>query len=148
MDDWKRVGVGVGVMVIKEGKILLGKRHTDPLKASSLLSGQGSWTMPGGKLDFGESFKECACRETLEETGIKIKNPKIICVSNDKTKGAHFVTIGLLVEEFDGEPKVTEPNKITEWSWFDINNLPHPMFFPSEIVVKNYLNKQFYSDFE
>ncbi|MCD6227788.1 NUDIX domain-containing protein [Candidatus Micrarchaeota archaeon] len=147
MENWKKVGVGIGVMILKDGKILLGKRHTDPLKASSLLSGAGSWTMPGGKLNFGESFEECAYRETLEETGLKIKNPKVLCISNDKTKNAHFVTIGFIVTEFEGEVKVMEPEEITEWRWFNINNLPSPMFFPSKRIIENYINKKFYSQF-
>ncbi len=41
---------------LKDGKVLLGKRHDDPEKASSLLKGAGTWTMPGGKLDFSETF--------------------------------------------------------------------------------------------
>jgi 8-oxo-dGTP diphosphatase len=68
----KKVGAGVGVMIFSDGKILLGKRHSDPQKADSELHGEGTWTMPGGKLDFGESFEQGACREVFEETGIKL----------------------------------------------------------------------------
>lgn len=57
----KRVGAGIGVMILnKESKVLLGKRHYDPQKADSELHGEGSWTMPGGKLEFGETFEEGA----------------------------------------------------------------------------------------
>ncbi len=56
------------------------KRHDDPNKADSELSGEGTWTMPGGKLHFQESFEEGAMRETMEETGIKLKTMKVICV--------------------------------------------------------------------
>lgn len=62
-----RVGVGFGVLIInKEGKILLGKRHEDPDKADSELHGEGTWTMPGGKMEFGEGIEEGvrACLET------------------------------------------------------------------------------------
>lgn len=54
----KKIGVGIGIMILRDGKILLGHRHEDPKKASSLLQGQGTWTMPGGKLDFGEKLAE------------------------------------------------------------------------------------------
>jgi 8-oxo-dGTP diphosphatase len=67
------IGVGFGVMILNDNnEVLLGKRHGDSKKASSLLHGEGTWTMPGGKLHFGESFEEGAHREVLEETGIKI----------------------------------------------------------------------------
>ncbi len=140
----KKVGAGFGVMILKEGKILLGKRHEDPEKASSLLDGAGTWTMPGGKLDFGESFEEGARRETLEETGIKVNNVKVICVNNNIVETAHFVTIGLFSEDFEGEPQVLEPDEITKWQWFDLDNLPSPMYFPSAKVLKNYKAQNFY----
>ena len=53
----KRPRVGVGVMILKDGNILLGHRNTDAAKASSALHGEGTWTMPGGKLDFHEDLE-------------------------------------------------------------------------------------------
>lgn len=140
----KKVGVGFGVFILKDNKILLGKRHEDPEKASSLLNGAGTWTMPGGKLHFGETFEEGAIRETLEETGIKLNNVDVICVNNDMVETAHFITIGLFSDDFEGEPKVMEPDEITEWHWFDLDNLPDPIYFPSAKVLENYKNKKFY----
>ena len=142
--DVKKVGVGFGVMILKEGSVLLGKRHVDPTKADSELHGEGTWTMPGGKLEYGESFEEGARREVSEETGISLSDVKVICVNNDKNKHAHFVTIGLFSEKFSGEPKVMEPDEITEWRWFDLNKLPHPIYFPSAKVLENYKQKRFY----
>jgi 8-oxo-dGTP diphosphatase len=144
MTEDKKIGVGFGVMLLKDGKILLGKRHDDPLKASSLLNGAGKWTMPGGKLHFGESFEVGAKREVLEETGINLKLAKVICVNNDTVEGAHFVTIGLLSDNFEGEPKVMEPDEITEWRWFELDKLPSPLYFPSAKVLQNYRQNQFY----
>lgn len=143
MND-KKTGVGVGIMIMKGGKILLGKRHDDPEKASSLLHGEGTWTMPGGKFHFDEKLHEAAAREVLEETGIKIKNPKVISVSNDIVSDAHFVTVGFLVTEFEGEPKVMEPDEITEWKWFPFDSLPEKIFFPSRKVLENYRDKMIY----
>jgi len=140
----KKIGVGFGVMLFRNGKILLGKRHEDPEKASSLLKGAGTWTMPGGKLDFGETFEEGAKREVLEETGIMLKNASIICVNNDVVETAHFVTLGLFSDSFEGEPKVMEPDEITEWKWFDLSNLPSPLYFPSAKILENYKQKKFY----
>jgi len=139
----KRPGVGVGVIILKDNKVLLGKRNDDPDKADSLLHGEGTWTLPGGKLDFGENIQDCAYREVLEETGIKINKNKIklISVTNDVVEDAHFVTLGFLCEEFEGSSNVMEPDEITEWKWFDINDMPSPMFFPSEKIIRNFVNK-------
>ena len=131
-------------MLFRNNKILLGRRHDDPEKASSQLNGAGKWTMPGGKLDFGETFEEGAKREVKEETGIELNTAKVICVNNDKVETAHFVTIGLFSEDFNGEPKVMEPDEITEWQWFDLDNLPSPIYFPSAEILENYKKKLFY----
>jgi len=143
-DDNPRVGAGFGVMIFKDERILLGKRNDAAAKASSELSGEGTWTMPGGKLHFGESFEDGAKREVLEETGIILKDAKVICVNNDMTEKAHFITIGLLAEDYEGEPKVLEPDEITEWKWFGLDNLPKNLYFPSKKVINNYLQKAFY----
>ncbi|MBI2798243.1 NUDIX domain-containing protein [Candidatus Saccharibacteria bacterium] len=132
-------------MVLNDGKILLGKRHDDPAKASSLLNGAGTWTMPGGKLHFGESFEDGAKRETLEETGISLKEVEVISINNDCVEGAHFVTVGLFSTKFTGEPKVMEPDEITAWRWFDLNDLPKPIYFPSQKILDSYTNKRFYT---
>lgn len=141
----KKVGAGFGIMILKNGKVLLGKRHDDSEKASSLLHGEGTWTMPGGKLHFREDLVEGAKREVFEETSIKSKNLEIISVSNDIVEDAHFVTIGFLCTEFKGDANVMEPEEITKWEWFNLDNLPNPIFFPSEKIIKNYLAKTIYS---
>jgi len=133
--------VGIGVMILKEGKVLLGRRHEDPEKADSELHGEGTWTMPGGKLHFGESPEEAAAREVLEETGIRTKRLNMINVSNDVSGDAHFVTIGFLCRDFEGKPVAREPDEIVEWRWFSLNDLPSPVFFPSQKLLKAYLKK-------
>jgi 8-oxo-dGTP diphosphatase len=142
----KKVGAGFGVMILRDNKILLGKRHDDPDKASSELHGEGTWTMPGGKMHFGETLEEGIARETLEETGIKINQDKLkfISLTNDRVSDAHFVTIGFLCENFEGEPRVMEPDEITEWRWFGLNTLPEKIFFPSAEILKNYLDNTVY----
>ena len=140
----KKPRVGIGAMILKDNKVLLGKRHIDPEKADSELHGEGSWTMPGGKVDFHEELKDAVFRETFEETEIRINKEKlqIISVTSDMAEDAHFVTIGFLCKNFEGEPKVMEPDEITEWKWFDLNDLPSPIFPPSEKIFKKYFKKQ------
>ena len=67
-----KVGVGFGVMMLKDGKVLLGRRHIDPNKADSELHGEGTWTMPGGKLHFKESFEQGAAREVMPAFSVSI----------------------------------------------------------------------------
>lgn len=141
----KRPGVGVGVMVFNEkNKILLGRRHFDPKKASSELHGGGQWTMPGGKLDWGEKLTQGAIRETKEECGLELSGLKIISITDNILSDAHFVTIGFMTKNFKGVPKVMEPDEITEWQWFDLDKLPQPMYFPSEGIIKSYLSGKIY----
>lgn len=144
MDNKKRIGVGFGVILVKNGKILLGKRHEDPNKADSEFRSAGEWCLPGGKLEWGESFEKGAIREVKEEAGIRILNPEVISVHNTKNKYAHFITIGLIAKKWKGEAKVMEPDEITKWEWFSLNKLPYPRYFPSFMVIENYLNNKFY----
>jgi 8-oxo-dGTP diphosphatase len=133
MTDSRRVGAGIGVMLLKEGKVLLGRRLT------SELDGSESWTMPGGHIEFGETFEETTKREVLEETAIIVRSVRVLCVNNEKTERAHYVTVGTIAESFVGEPKVMEPDTITEWRWFQIDKLPARVFEPSRSILDCYL---------
>ncbi|MEK7189272.1 MAG: NUDIX domain-containing protein [Patescibacteria group bacterium] len=138
------VGVGIGVMMVRDNTVLLGKRHPNPEKAESKLRGAGTWTMPGGKLEFRETFEQAASREVREETGITLNASKVMCVNQDMVEDAHFITIGLFSDDFSGDPAVMEPDAITEWRWFSLDALPSPLYFPSEKVLANYTHSAFY----
>lgn len=143
----KKMGVGFGVMILNSSsEVLLGLRNEDPEKAESLMQGEGTWTMPGGKLDFGEGFEEACVRETVEETGIQLDRNKLklISLTNDIVPKAHFVTIGFLYKNCNDEPKVMEPDEIIEWKWFALDNLPKKVFLPSQKVLNNYSKKTIY----
>ena len=66
MTEIIKIGVGVGVLIIRNNKVLLGLRNPDLIKAGSELQGQGTWTMPGGKVDPGERLDEAAKRLTAQ----------------------------------------------------------------------------------
>ncbi len=143
-EEKKRVGAGFGVILEKDGKILMGLRHPDPDKADSAFRSSGEWCLPGGKLEWGESFEDGAVREVKEETDIDIKNPQVISVHNCKNEHAHFMTVGLITHEWQGEAKVTEPDEIVDWQWFGLKQLPEKIYFPSQEVIENYLQGKFY----
>jgi 8-oxo-dGTP diphosphatase len=131
--------VGVGIMILRGGKILLAKRLGS--------HGAGEYAFPGGHLEYMESFEECACRELAEEVGIEIKNIKFLFLANVKRYAPkHYCHIGLVAEWKSGEPKILEPDKSEEWQWFDIHNLPEPMFEMCKLSVDSFLTGRNYYD--
>ena len=144
MEEKKRVGAGFGVILEKDGNILLGMRHPDPDKADSAFRSAGEWCLPGGKLEWQETLEAGAIREVKEETGISIKNPQVISIHNCKNEHAHFMTVGMMAREWEGQAQVMEPDEIIEWKWFDMNNLPKERYFPSFEVIENYIQGKFY----
>lgn len=131
-------GIGVGIMILKENKILLGLRNPNKEKASSELQGQGTWTMPGGKVEFMETLLEAAKRELKEETNLESNNLKLLCISDDMTETAHYVTVGFIAKDFSGELKTMEPETIIKWEWFDLDNIPENMYKPSLKCIEKY----------
>lgn len=114
--------VGVGVFIRKDGKILMGKRRG--------AHGADMWAPPGGHLEFGESWEECAKRETLEETGLEISVRGLGTVTNDifASDNKHYITILMVTDYLRGEPQLLEPEKCTEWRWCAWEDLPQPLF--------------------
>lgn len=138
------MGIGVGVLVLQNNKVLLGKRNDDANKASSLLHGEGTWTMPGGKVDFGETVVTAAKRELYEETGINTDNLEVFCVNEEILPDVHFVTLGVILKECEQNPETKEPIEITEWKWFDMDNLPVNIYPPSKKILNNYKQNKFF----
>lgn len=123
--------VGIGIMIFKHGKILLGKR-----KGSH---GAGEYSFPGGHLEYMEGFEECARREIAEECGIEVQNVRFQFLANIKDYAPrHYVHTGLIADWKSGEPKVLEPNKCEGWDWYDMDNLPSPLFKGPEHSVRLY----------
>ena len=113
--------VGTGVMIMKDGKVLLGKR-----KGSH---GAGEYAWPGGHIDYMESFEDCAKREVMEETGMEVEDIHFLRVMNTNDYAPkHYIDIGLMAKWKSGEPKVMEPEKCEGWDWYDMDNLPKPLF--------------------
>lgn len=124
----ERPKVGVGVLIFKDGNVLLGKRKS--------AHGAGAFGGTGGHVEHMESFAECARRETQEETGIEIENIRFLCLTNFQTHAPkHYIDIGLAADWASGEPQVLEPEKCESWNWYDPEDLPTPLWEP----VKNYL---------
>ncbi|OVA05057.1 NUDIX hydrolase domain [Macleaya cordata] len=127
--------VGVGVFVIKGNKVLLGRRR------SSI--GDSTYALPGGHLEFGESFEDCAMREVKEETGLDIEKIEFVTITNsvflEEPKPLHYVTIFMRGELVDSQqlPQNVEPEKCDGWDWYNWDeNMPKPLFKPLENLVQ------------
>jgi mutator protein MutT len=109
--------VGVGALILSEGKILLEKRRNEPAK--------GKWSIPGGVVEVGESPEEAVIRETKEETGLDVEAPRLVDVVCQVDRDAdgrvkyHFVIIDYLVKVRRGEAKATSDAEDVRWVAFD-----------------------------
>ena len=129
MDNTQHPMVGIGVIIMKDGKFLLGKR-----KGSH---GEGQYAWPGGHLEYMESFEGCAKRETLEETGMEITNIRFLRLMNLKDYAPkHYVDIGLVADWKSGEPRAMEPEKTESWDWYELDKLPRPLFRTMETEIE------------
>jgi len=126
--------VGVGVFIFKDGKFLMGQRRN--------AHGDGTWTVPGGHVEFGETFEETARREVEEETGLIIKDARFGAVTNDffEKENKHYATIWIVSDYESGEVTITEPDKFVQMDWYDFDTLPTPLFSPG---WSNLLSSQF-----
>ena len=115
-----QIKVGVGVMVMKDGKFLMGKRLGK--------HGAGQYAWPGGHLEYMESIQDCVEREVFEETGIKVKNIRFLRLLNMKAYEKHYVDIAMVADWESGEPELKEPEKCESWDWYDLDHLPEPVF--------------------
>jgi len=140
-DENNRPKVGVGVLIFKDGKILLGKRHGK--------HGDGEYAFTGGHVEYMEGFEECAKKETTEEAGIKIKNVKFICLANvSYYPPRHEVFVGLTADWEEGEPQTFLEERIGDWNWYDLDNLPSPIFKFTQLLIDAYKSGKNYYDKE
>ncbi|KAK3117233.1 hypothetical protein LTR53_001568 [Teratosphaeriaceae sp. CCFEE 6253] len=87
--------------------------------------GSGTYALPGGHLDFGESFEQCAAREVKEECGLDITDLRFLTATNSvfRDTDRHYVTIFMVASAAAGsdglpaEPQLLEPDKCESWSW-------------------------------
>lgn len=119
------VRVGVGVFAVRaDGKFIMGKR------AGAGAPGEGTWSVPGGKMELGETIEAAGARELLEETGVVADKLKIVAVTCDTFETAQYVTIWLSGRHVSGRPEMREPEKFRDIGWYSLRNLPAPLFQP------------------
>lgn len=126
----ERPRVGLGVLVRKGDRILLGRRRGS--------HGAGQYASPGGHLEHLESFEACCRREVREETGLEIRDVRLLRVMNvTEYAPRHYVDLAFVAEWVSGEPEVREPDKVERWDWYALDALPSPLFatMPSALAA-------------
>lgn len=123
--DQVRVGVGAFILSSSSSQnpqnptFLIGKRLGS--------HGAGTYALPGGHLEFGESPEECAAREILEETGLEVKNVRFLTATNDvlREDQKHYVTMFVVCERVseEEEARVMEVDKCEGWEWSEWEEL-------------------------
>jgi 8-oxo-dGTP diphosphatase len=121
--------VGTAILITRDNKVLLMKRKGP--------HGTGTWSPPGGHLDFGETLEGCAAREAKEEVGVDVVDIRFRCVTNDvfEKEGKHYITVWLEGKTTD-EPAIVAEKEVAEIGWFAWDALPQPLFLPLENLVK------------
>lgn len=117
--------MGLGIFISNsKNQILLMKRRGS--------HGAGTWCPPGGHLELRESFLECARKEAKEEVDLNIRQITVLGITNGISfkEDKHYITIHTKATEWEGKPKIMEPNKCSEIGWFSLKELPSPLFLP------------------
>jgi 8-oxo-dGTP diphosphatase len=129
------VRVGVGIFVIQNGMVLIGKRKSS--------HGDGTYQLPGGHLEFKESFLECAVREVKEETNLDVDNTIFLTATNDifLKENKHYVTVFMkaYVQLGSAQLLTMEKDKCEYWKWVpftEIKNLS-PAFQPLHNLIQS-----------
>ena len=109
-----------GVAIVSEGQILLVKRSEDAGKYPNF------WSVPSGGVEAGETFREGAARELQEETMLDFNPQKLVYLGTIKD-GKYNRISKIYKAEMDGKPKPTLDHEHSEFGYYDVKSLPHPI---------------------
>ncbi|MBI2129564.1 NUDIX domain-containing protein [Candidatus Woesearchaeota archaeon] len=121
------IGVGVGVIIVRNNKILL-----------MLRKNQSEWSIPGGKVELNEKSGDTAVREIKEELGIDIKIKKFLTLTETFSNKMHWVSIVYIADILKGDPRIMEPEEHADVKWFSLDDLPENHFLPSKLAIEFY----------
>ncbi|MUO77553.1 NUDIX domain-containing protein [Agrobacterium vitis] len=122
-------GVGVGLAILRDGKLLLYKRMRPPEA--------GFWNIVGGKVDVLEPAEQAAKREAEEETGLAIGSVEFVSVSEQiiAADRQHWISLLYKTSDISGEASLTEPDKLSDFGWFALDDLPQPLSAFTKVIL-------------
>lgn len=130
------IGVGCGAIIINDNdEILLIKR------SESSRTEPGTWSRPGGEVEFEETIKEAVEREVLEETGVVVKVLRFLEITENITDGKHWIAVGYLSKYVSGIPTIPEKEKTKhdDIKWFKLDSLPDNINNYTKNAINKYL---------
>jgi mutator protein MutT len=117
-------------ILIEDGRILIVKQE---------VSRERHWSLPGGKLEYGETIEQCLVREVKEETGIDIRVKEMLYVTDRfRHMNNHIVHISFLVERIGKKPLVSN------WTHKDVKEIRDVMMIPIDELTKYGFSQKFY----
>ena len=133
----KQINVGCNSVIIQNDQILLGLRKNH--------FGEGTWGLPGGHLEFGETIEEAVKRELKEELGIDATDLEFMSIVDQahQAPDRHYIQVNFIINDFKGEITLNEPEYCEEWKFFDLNELPD-IFPPHQKIIDSYVNRAVY----
>jgi 8-oxo-dGTP diphosphatase len=112
-----RPQVGVGVLVMRDNKVLLGKRRG--------AHGAGFYAPPGAHIELSESIAQTAHCEVTEECGLEIEDIRLVSVGTYRWSGnRHYVDVDVVCQAPRGEPLNLEPERCEGWEWYALAHFP------------------------
>jgi len=126
------------LLINEKSEILLLRR-----KGTSF--GNGLYSLPGGKIESGETALESAEREAKEETGIEVNELKLVHVVDRQGPETEFYVFVFKPQAWHGIPANCEPNKCDDIAWFPLNKLPEQIIPAHKQAIEMYQNGIIYS---
>ncbi|MGW6154319.1 methyltransferase, FxLD system [Streptomyces sp. NPDC055144] len=136
--------IGAHLVLVRDGKVLLGKRHPDSAFAPD------TWHLPAGHREEGESTRACLVSEVGEETGLAIreKDLRLAHTLDLRDPGSSISRMGLFfsASRWVGEPRVLEPDRCTQWRWWPLDALPESLVEYTRVVLAAIARGETYSE--
>lgn len=109
----------------------------------------GKYSLIAGHLDENETVRECLIREAREEAGllINLEDLYFFHVMHRKVSAHERINFFFSAERYLGIPKIVEPDKCDDLSWFDMNNLPSNTIPYIKSAIEYGMNNQLYSEY-
>jgi 8-oxo-dGTP diphosphatase len=130
-------GLGVGLVILRDRKLLLYKRVRAPEA--------GHWSIVGGKVDHMEPAEQAARREAEEESGLEIGRIQLLGPTEviSEADRQHWISLLYIADDIIGEPALTEPDKLSDFGWFNRRDLPQPLSAFAQAAISHLTSEQF-----